>query len=85
MKKPLPGSAKVSTVVMQNSNYAVFKLKNHAYGVPEMIPQEERDAAKERLNQQSGVFDYTAFVSELQLNAEIEKDEELLNSASMFD
>jgi len=85
MKKPLPGRSKVSTVVMQNSNYAVFKLKNHAYGVPEMIPQEERDAAKERLNQQSGVFDYTAFVSELQLNAEIEKDEELLNSASMFD
>ena len=70
---------------MQNSNYAVFKLKNHSYGVPEMIPQEERDAAKERLNQQSGVFDYTAFISELQLNAEIEKDEKLLNSASMFD
>jgi len=37
------------------------------------------------LNQQSGVSDYTAFVSELQLSAEIEKDEELLNSASMFD
>lgn len=85
MKKPLPGNSKVGTVVMQNSNYAVFKFHNHAYGVPEMIPQEERDAARERLNQQSGVSDYTAFVSELQLSAEIEKDEELLNSASMFD
>ena len=85
MKKPLPGNSKVGTVVMQNSNYAVFKFHNHAYGVPEMIPQEERDAARERLNQQSGVSDFTAFVSELQLSAEIEKDEELLNSASMFD
>ena len=85
MKKPLPGNSKVGTVVMQNSNYAVFNFHNHAYGVPEMIPQEERDAARERLNQQSGVSDYTAFVSELQLSAEIEKDEELLNSASMFD
>ena len=85
MKKPLPGDTKVGTVVMQNSNYAVFSLKNHTYGIPEMIPQEERDAAKERLNQQSGVSDYTAFISELQLNAAIEKNEELLNAASMFD
>lgn len=85
MKKPLPGDTKVGTVVMQNSNYAVFSLKNHTYGIPEMIPQYERDAAKERLNQQSGVSDYTAFISELQLNAAIEKNEELLNAASMFD
>ena len=85
MKKPLPGNTKVGTVVMQNANYAVFSLKNHTYGIPEMIPQEERDAAKERLNQQSGVSDYTAFISELQLNAVIEKNEELLNAASMFD
>ena len=85
MKKPLPGDTKVGTVVMQNSNYAVFSLKNHTYGIPEMIPQDERDAAKERLNQQSGVSDYTAFISELQLNAAIEKNEELLNAASMFD
>jgi hypothetical protein len=70
---------------MQNSNYAVFKFKNHAYGVPEMIPQDERDEAKERLNQQSGISDYTAFISELQLNAKIEKNEEILNAASMFD
>ena len=85
MKKPLPGNTKVGTVVMQNANYAVFSLKNHTYGIPEMIPQEERDAAKERLNRQSGVSDYTAFISELQLNAAIEKNEELLNAASMFD
>ena len=56
-----------------------------AYGVPEMIPQDERDEAKERLNQQSGISDYTAFISELQLNAKIEKNEEILNAASMFD
>ena len=85
LKKPLPGKTKVGTVIMQNSNYAVFKFKNHAYGVPEMIPQDERDEAKERLNQQSGISDYTAFISELQLNAKIEKNEELLNAASMFD
>ena len=85
MKKPLPGNTKVGTVIMQNSNYAVFKLKNHAYGVPEMIPQDERDEAKERLNQQSGISDYTAFISELKLNAEIEINEELLNAPSMFD
>ena len=54
-------------------------------GIPEMIPQDERDEAKLRLNQQSGVSDYTAFIGELQLNAEIEKNQELINTASMFD
>ena len=72
MKKPLPGESKVGSVIMQNSNYAVFKLNSHSYGIPEMIPQNERDEAKLRLNQQSGISDYTAFISELQLNAEIE-------------
>jgi len=85
MKKPLPGESKVGSVIMQNSNYAVFKLNSHSYGIPEMIPQNERDEAKLRLNQQSGISDYTAFISELQLNAEIEKNQELINTASMFD
>ena len=85
MKKPLPGESKVGSVIMQNSNYAVFKLNSHSYGIPEMIPQNERDEAKLRLNQQSGISDYTAFTSELQLNAEIEKNQELINTASMFD
>ena len=85
MKKPLPGESRVGSVIMQNSNYAVFKLKSHTYGIPEMIPQDERDEAKLRLNQQSGVSDYTAFIGELQLNAEIEKNQELINTASMFD
>ena len=85
MKKPLPGESRVGSVIKQNSNYAVFKLKSHTYGIPEMIPQDERDEAKLRLNQQSGVSDYTALIGELQLNAEIEKNQELINTASMFD
>ena len=44
MKKPLPGESRVGSVIMQNSNYAVFKLKSHTYGIPEMIPEVQVEA-----------------------------------------
>ncbi|MEC9415446.1 MAG: SurA N-terminal domain-containing protein [Pseudomonadota bacterium] len=84
-KKPENGKPRVGTVIMQNSNYAVYSINNNAYGIPEMIPQEERDEARERLNQQAGMSDYAAFVAELNRLADITKNQELITSSSMYD
>ena len=84
-KKPEDGQARIGTVIMQNSNYAVYSINSNAYGIPEMIPQEERDEARNRLNQQAGMSDYSAFVAELNRLADISKNQELITSSSMFD
>ena len=55
------------------------------YGVPETIPQEERDEARNQLNQQSGFSDYAALISELAMRAEISRNEEIISSSSLFD
>ena len=84
-KKPEDGQARIGTVIMQNSNYAVYSINSNAYGIPEMIPQEERDEARNRLNQQAGMSDYSAFVAELNRLADISKNQELITSSSIYD
>ena len=84
-KKPEDGQARIGTVIMQNSNYAVYSINSNAYGIPEMIPQEERDEARNRLNQQAGMSDYSAFVAELSRLADVTKNQELITSSSMYD
>ena len=84
-KKPEGDQARIGTVVMQNSNYAVYSVNSNAYGIPEMIPQEERDEARNRLNQQAGMADYSAFIAELSRLADIKKNQELITSSSMYD
>ncbi len=49
------------------------------------IPQEERDEARNQLNQQSGFSDYAALISELAMRAEISRNEEIISSSSLFD
>jgi len=84
-KKPEEDKSRIGTVIMQNSNYAVYSVNTSTYGIPEMIPQEERDEARNRLNQQAGMSDYSAFVAELSRLADVTKNQELITSSSMYD
>ena len=84
-KRPQEGQFRVGTVIMSNSNYAVYSVDESIYGVPETIPQEERDEARNQLNQQSGITDYTALISELAMRAKISRNEEIISSSSLFD
>ena len=70
---------------MSNGNYAVYSVTESIYGIPESIPQNERDDARELLNQRSGLSDYSAFISELEQRADITKNDELISSSSLFD
>ena len=84
-KRPQEGQFQIGTVIMSNSNYAVYSVDESVYGVPETIPQEERDEARNQLNQQSGFSDYAALISELAMRAEISRNEEIISSSSLFD
>jgi peptidyl-prolyl cis-trans isomerase D len=84
-KRPQEGQFRVGTVIMSNSNYAVYSVDESIYGIPETIPQEERDEARNQLNQQSGITDYTALISELAMRAKISRNEEIISSSSLFD
>ena len=84
-KRPQEGQFQIGTVIMSNSNYAVYSVDESVNGVPETIPQEERDEARNQLNQQSGFSDYAALISELAMRAEISRNEEIISSSSLFD
>ena len=84
-KRPKDGAPRIGTVIMSNGNYAVYSVTESIYGVPESIPQNERDDARELLNQRSGLSDYSAFISELEQRADITKNDELISSSSLFD
>ena len=84
-KRPKDGAPRIGTVIMSNGNYAVYSVTESIYGIPESIPQNERDDARELLNQRSGLSDYSAFISELEQRADITKNDELISSSSLFD
>ncbi len=84
-KRSKDGLPRIGTVIMSNGNYAVYSVTESIYGIPESIPQNERDDARELLNQRSGLSDYSAFISELEQRADIKKNDELISSSSLFD
>ena len=84
-KRSKDGVPRIGTVIMSNGNYAVYSVTESVYGIPESIPQNERDDARELLNQRSGLSDYSAFISELEQRADITKNDELISSSSLFD
>ena len=84
-KRPKDGVPRIGTVIMSNGNYAVYSVTESIYGIPESIPQNERDDARELLNQRSGLSDYSAFISELEQRADITKNDEIISSSSLFD
>ena len=77
-KKPSPGNARLGSTITTNGDYAVFMVHAVIPGRPESIPLAERDAGKEALQNDAGVADLNAFISELVRNADIERSEDAL-------
>jgi len=53
-------------------------------GRPEAIPLADRDARKDELEATAGAADFTAFVTELALRAEIERSDTALQQQDFF-
>jgi hypothetical protein len=68
----------------ETGNYAVFSIDAAAPGRPESIPVADRDARKEQLAAQSGAADYTAFILQLQNDADIVLTEDVLDDEIPF-
>jgi peptidyl-prolyl cis-trans isomerase D len=83
-KKPLEGSPKIGGTFTQTEDYAVFSLTAVIPGRPEAIPLADRDARKKELASQSGIADFTAFLSELEQRAVIVKNDDILLSEDTF-
>ncbi|MCI0518018.1 MAG: peptidyl-prolyl cis-trans isomerase, partial [Woeseiaceae bacterium] len=83
-KKPLQGKPRTGTAVTVEGDYAVFSLDAVAPGRPENVPLAERDQRKEQLSGQSGIADYTAFILQLESEADIVRSEDALSDEIGF-
>jgi peptidyl-prolyl cis-trans isomerase D len=83
-RKPLEGSPRVGNAVTENGDYTVFSINAVAPGRPESVPLAERDARKKSLAGQSGGADYTAFVLQLEREADIVRSEDALAEQDVF-
>jgi peptidyl-prolyl cis-trans isomerase D len=70
-RKPLADQGTTGTAITRAGAYTVYRVVDVIPGRPDSIPQAERDAGKTTLSQQSGFQDYTAYVSQLEAEADI--------------
>ncbi|MDX1406311.1 MAG: peptidyl-prolyl cis-trans isomerase, partial [Woeseiaceae bacterium] len=77
-KKPEPGNVRLAETMSSTGDFVVFMISDVIPGRPEAIPLADRDARKEQLQTNYGAADFTAFVNELELRADIERSEEAL-------
>jgi len=75
-KKPNVGMSRLGSTVTSVGDYVVFMVNAVVPGRPESIPLAERDARKENLQAQAGAADLSAFISELERRADIERNED---------
>ncbi len=83
-KKPLAGTPRTGSAVTAEGDYAVFSIDAVAPGRPENVPLAERDQRKVALSGQSGIADYTAFILQLESEADIVRSEDALAEADGF-
>lgn len=83
-RKPAPDKPTTGTAVTRAGAYAVYSLSAVIPGRPESVPLDERDATKKALAQQSGVEDYTAFVSQLERDAKVIISDDALTGQELF-
>ena len=83
-RKPLQGSPRLGDALTTDGNFAVFSINAVAPGQPESVPLADRDARKEQLAAQSGAADYTAFVLQLEAEADIVRSEDALDEDALF-
>jgi len=77
--KPVTGTA-----ITRTGEYAVFSLMEVIPGRPDSVPQAERDSGKTSLTQQSGLLDYTAYVSQLEAEADVSISDSALEEQDFF-
>ncbi len=83
-RKPTADRPETGTAITRTGVYAVYSISEVIPGRPETIPLSERDAGKTSLTQQSGVADYTAFVSQLEAKADVAIRESALEEPDFF-
>lgn len=83
-RKPAPDKPTTGTAITRTGSYAVFSISAVIPGRPDSIPLAERDSAKTALAQQSGVEDYTAFVSQLEQSAKVTISDDALTQPEIF-
>ncbi len=83
-RKPLPAKTRIGETISSDGDYVVFMISAVLPGRPEAIPLADRDAGKEQLQSRAGAADFTAYVNELELRADIEKSEEALQQQNLF-
>lgn len=83
-KKPPAGKPRTGSAVTAEGDYAVFSIDAVAPGRPENVPLAERDQRKETLAGQSGIADYTAFILQLESEADIVRSEDALAEQDGF-
>ena len=83
-RKPLPGNARIESIVTTAGDYAVFMVTAVIPGRPESIPLADRDARKNELQSAAGAADFSAYVSELELRIDIERSDDALQQQDLF-
>ena len=83
-RKPKPDQPTTGSTITMTGEYAVYSISEVVRGRPESIPLAERDAGKTSLTQQSGVADYTAFVSQLEAEADVAISDSALKEPDFF-
>ncbi len=83
-RKPSPGNVRFDETISSVGDYVVFMISAVIPGRPEAIPLTDRDARKEQLQANAGAADFTAYVNELELRADIERSEEALQRQDLF-
>ncbi len=74
----------MTNAISTTGDYVVFMLTAVIPGRPEAIPLADRDARKDELEATAGATDFTAFVSELALRADIERSDAALQQQDFF-
>lgn len=85
VRKPQPDQPRIGSVQTQSGDQAVFAVTRYAPGRPEAIPVAQRDEAKRQLAAQGGQADYTAFVFELERQADVSRNQDALEQQSLFE
>jgi len=83
-KKPTPGNARIGNAITTTGDYAVFVVSAVIPGRPESIPLADRDSRKDELESAAGAADFTAYVTELEQRATIERSDDALQQQDLF-
>ena len=83
-QKPSQDTPTIGSSALANGDFAVFSLQAVIPGRPEAIPLADRDARKQELSRESGIADLTAFLTELQSNADIVRSEDVTQNEPQF-